>query len=145
MKEMLELAERAVEAAKFWDVELDYSAESLEPLEKMMQTIYRSHGKMPLPEEILLSVANLYGAYLGEVLLRSGLDTLGFGWVKNEEGETGIGKEDFWAAPVSKVYKRITQGPYHDLANFFEVIFGLAVGAVSLDDPRMHILGREAI
>ena len=52
MKEMLELAERAVEAATFWGVELDYSAESLEPLEKMMQTIYRSHGKMPLPEEI---------------------------------------------------------------------------------------------
>ena len=145
MNEMKELAENAVEAAKFFGMDLDYSAESLEGLDSLAQRIYRLGRNQPLPEEILLSVSNLYGAYLGEVLLRSGLDTLGFGWVKNEEGEIGIGKEDFWAAPVSKVYKRITQGPYHDLANFFEVIFGLAVGAVSLDDPRMHILGREAI
>ena len=134
-----------MEAAKFFGMDLDYSAASLEGLDSLAQRIYRLGRNQPLPEEILLSVSNLYGAYLGEVLLRSGLDTLGFGWVKNEEGEIGIGKEDFWAAPVSKVYKRITQGPYHDLANFFEVIFGLAVGAVSLDDPRMHILGREAI
>ena len=145
MNEMKELAENAVEAAKFFGMDLDYSAASLEGLDSLAQRIYRLGRNQPLPEEILLSVSNLYGAYLGEVLLRSGLDTLGFGWVKNEEGEIGIGKEDFWAAPVSKVYKRITQGPYHDLANFFEVIFGLAVGAVSLDDPRMHILGREAI
>ena len=126
MKEMLELAERAVEAAKFWDVELDYSAESLEPLEKMMQTIYRSHGKMPLPEEILLSVANLYGAYLGE-------------------GEFGIGREDMHMWPLTKVYKRITLGPEHDLMNFFECMFGLAIGAVDLDDPRMHVLSQEAV
>ena len=145
MKEMLELAEKAVEAAKFWNVELDYSAESLEPLEKLMQTIYRSHGKMPLPEEILLSVANLYGAYLGEVLLRSGLADLDFAWVKNEEGEFGIGREDMKMWPLSKVYKRITLGPEHDLMNFFECMFGLAIGAVDLDDPRMHVLSQEAV
>ncbi len=145
MKEMLELAERAVEAAKFWGVELDYSAESLEPLEKMMQTIYRSHGKMPLPEEILLSVANLYGAYLGEVLLRSGLADLDFAWVKNEEGEFGIGREDMHMWPLTKVYKRITLGPEHDLMNFFECMFGLAIGAVDLNDPRMHVLSQEAV
>ena len=145
MKEMLELAERAVEAAKFWDVELDYSAESLEPLEKMMQTIYRSHGKMPLPEEILLSVANLYGAYLGEVLLRSGLADLDFAWVKNEEGEFEIGREDMHMWPLTKVYKRITLGPEHDLMNFFECMFGLAIGTVDLDDPRMHVLSQEAV
>ena len=145
MKEMLELAEKAVEAATFWDVKLDYSAESLEPLEKMMQTIYRSHGKMPLPEEILLSVANLYGAYLGEVLLRCGLKDLDFAWVKNEEGEIVIGKEDFLAAPVTKVYKRITQGPDHDLTDFFEMVFGLAIGAVDLNDPRMHVMSEEEV
>ena len=143
MKEMLELAEKAVEAAKFWGVELDYSAESLEPLEKMMQTIYLSHGRMPLPEEILLSVANLYGAYLGEVLLRCGLADLGFDWMKNEEGEIGIGREDFWMAPVTKVYKRITRGPEHSLMDFFECVFGLAIGAVDLNDPRMHMLSEE--
>jgi len=141
MKEMLVLAEKAVEAAKFWDLELDYTAESLELVDKLAQLIYRSNRKQPLPEEFLAGIASLYGAYLGEVLLRCGLKDLDFAWTKNEEGEIGIGREDFWMAPVSKVYKRIIQGPEHDLTCFFELMFGLAVGAVDLNDPRMHILG----
>ena len=146
MKEMTELAERAVEAARIWELDLDYSAESLEAVDALAQMIWRQHRNQPLPENMLLSVANLYGAYLGEVLLRCGLKDLDFAWRKNEEGEIGIGKEDFWAAPVSKVYKRITQGPYHDLTDFFEIVFGMAVGAVDMDDPRIHILsGEEAV
>ena len=146
MKEMLELAEEAVEAAKIWKLDLDYSPESLAKLEKLAQMIYRINMNQPLPEEILLSMSNLYGAYLGEVLLRSGLKDLGFAWTDNGEGEIRIGKEEFLIAPVTKVYKRITKGPEHDLTNFFEVIFGLAIGAVRMDDPRMHILsGQEAV
>ncbi len=140
MNEMKELAENAVEAAKFFGMDLDYSAASLEGLDSLAQRIYRLGRNQPLPEEILLSVSNLYGAYLGEVLLRSGLDTLGYAWMKNEEGVVGIGQEDTWMGPVTKVYKRITQGPYHSLTDFFECTFGLAIGAVDLDDPRMHVI-----
>lgn len=143
MKEMLELAENAVEAARCWNLDLDYSAESLEGLEKLAERIFRANRMLSLPDDILAGFANLYGAYLGEVLLRCGLDSLGFAWTKNEEGEIGIGGEDFWAAPVNKVYKRITQGPYHDLTDFFEVVFGLAIGAVDLNDPRMHVMSKE--
>ena len=143
MKEMLELAENAVEAARCWGLELDYSAESLESVEKLAGRIFRSNRMLSLPEDILSGVASLYGAYLGEVLLRCGLADLDFAWVKNEEGEIGIGREDFWFAPVTKVYKRITQGACHDLMNFFEVIFGLAIGAVDLNDPRMHVISEE--
>ena len=143
MKEMMELAEKAVEAAKFWKLDLDYSAESLEAVDWLAQKIFRLHLMQPLPEDILLSAANLYGAYLGEVLLRCGLKDLDFAWTENEEGEIGVGKEDFWMAPVTKVYKRITRGPEHSLMDFFECMFGLAIGAVSLDDPRMHVLSEE--
>lgn len=143
MKEMLELAENAVEAARFWGIELDYSAESLESVEMLAQKIYRSSRTLSLPEDILLGVANLYGAYLGEVLLRCGLKDLGFAWTENEEGKNGIGREDMWMAPVTKVHKRITQGPEHSLTEFFECMFGLAVGAVDLNDPRMHVLSEK--
>ena len=146
MKEMVELAEQAVEAAKVWKLDLDYSAESLEAVDRLAQTIFRLHLMHPLPEDILLGAANLYGAYLGEVLLRCGLKDLDFAWTKNEEGEIGIGKEDFWTTPVSKVYKRITLGPYHDLTDFFEIVFGMASGVVDLDDPRIHVLSEgEAV
>jgi len=144
VKEMLELAEHAVEAAKAWGLELDYSAESLESVEMLAGKIFRSNRMLSLPEDILVGVANLYGAYLGEVLLRCGLKDLGFAWKENEEGEIGIGREDMWMAPVTKVYKRITLGPFHNLMDFFECMFGLAIGAVDLNDPRMHMLSREA-
>lgn len=143
MEEMLELAEKAVEAAKFWDLDLDYSAESLEKLELLMQMIYQSNSRLGLSEDMLTGVANLYGAYLGEVLLRSGLNDLGFAWEENGEGETGIGREDMWMAPVTKVYKRITRGPEHSLTCFFECMFGVAIGAVDLNDPRMHVISEE--
>ena len=143
MKEMVELAEKAVEAARIWKLDLDYSAESLEAVDGLAQMIFRLNRNQPLPEDILLSVANLYGAYLGEVLLRSGLKDLDFAWTEGEKGEIGVGKPDFWTAPVTKVYKRITQGPEHSLMDFFDCVFGLAIGAVDLDDPRMHILSEE--
>ncbi len=145
MKEMTELAEMAVETARFWGLELDYSAESLDLLDTLAQKIYRLNINQPVPEEYLLSAANLYGAYLGEVLLRSGLDNLGFAWVRNGEGEIGIGRDDFLAFPVTKAYKRITRGPEHSLMSFFEMVFGLAIGAVDPDDPRMHVLSEEAL
>lgn len=143
MKEMLELAEQAVEAAKVWKLDLDYSAESLEGLEWLAEKVFRLNRMLSLPEDFLTDVANAYGAYLGEVLLRCGLKDLDFSWVKNEEGEIGIGREDMWTAPVNKVYKRITQGPEQSLMDFFECVFGLAIGAVDLNDPRIHMLSEE--
>ena len=143
MKEMPELAEQAVEAAKVWKLDLDYSAESLEGLESLMQRIFLLHLSQPVPEDILSGVADLYGAYLGEVLLRSGLKDLDFAWTEDEKGETGIGREDMWIGPANKVYKRMTLGPEHSLTDFFECMFGLAIGAVDLNDPRIHILSEE--
>ena len=143
MKEMPELAEEAVEAAGFWELELDYSAESLEAVETLAQKIFMAGRMFSLPEDVLLGIANLYGAYLGEVLLRCGLQDLGFAWQDNGEGETGIGREDMWMGPSNKVYKRMTLGPEHSLVDFFECMFGLAIGAVDLTDPRMHVLSEE--
>ena len=136
-KKMAMFAEMAVEMAKFWKMNLDYTAESLEAVDMLCQVIYQINMEQPLPKKNLLGMANFYGAYLGEVLLRSGLKELDFVWTENEEGVLGIGQEDYWIDPLSKVYKRIIKGPEHGLMNFFEVIYGLVIGAVNLDDPRI--------
>ena len=140
---MAVFAEMAVETAKLWNLDLDYTAESLEAVDMLCQVVHQIHMNQPLPKVYLLSMANFYGAYLGEVLLRSGLKELDFAWTENEKGELGIGQEDFWIAPVSKMYKRITKGPEHGLMNFFEVMYGLVIGAVSLDDPRIIVHNNE--
>ena len=52
MKEMLELAEQAVEAAKVWKLDLDYSAERLEAVDWLAQKIFGLHRLQPLPERL---------------------------------------------------------------------------------------------
>lgn len=143
---MLELAQAAVESEKIWGLNLDYSSASLEALEMVVQKIYRANSVFSMPEDILVEMANVYGAYLGEVLLRSGLKDLGFAWEKGEEGEIGLSREDEWVWPVTKVYKRITKGPEHNLVAFFDCVFGLVIGAVDPEtDPRIHVFSDEEV
>ena len=62
MMEMAKLAERAVEAAKIWKLDLDYTAQSLDGLDRLAQKICVMHLLQPLPEDILTGTANLFGA-----------------------------------------------------------------------------------
>lgn len=142
-KEMKRLAEMAVADAKDFGLYLDFTSKSLKDVERMAQAIHMAHRLEPLPEDVLLGIANLYGAYLGEVLLRSGLNLLDYRWEEDGEGEIGICSENISMFPVTKVYKRLTQGPDHSLTEFFECMFGLAIGAIGPADPRMHILSAE--
>ena len=36
-----------------------------------------------------------------------------------------------------------SRGPEHSLMDFFECMFGLAIGAVDVNDPRLHMLSEE--
>ena len=145
MKEsMKSFAEMAVELAQVMGCTLDYSAESIVPLDALAQILYKVNASGNMREETALITANAFGAYLGETLLRSGLAGLGYDWMENGEGEFGIGMDDTWMAPVTKVYKRITQGPYHCLTDFFEIALRIAMEDDDVvNDPRMHILSEE--
>ncbi len=139
MEDMRALANNAVEMGEDFGLLLDFTPESIEFLEKLAQVMYHSHNRfLPLPENILCGAAYTLGAYLGETMLRSGLADLGFSWKENEEGQVMVGRDDEWLGPVGKVYKRITEGPYHNLVDFYDVCVGLIGGWVDLDDPRLH-------
>ena len=146
MKDMAELSEQAVRAAKFWALKLDYSPESVEDVDVLAQKILLQHLRKPLPEDILRGLAELYGAYLGEVLLRRGLGDLGFAWAENGEGETGIRLGDTWMAPATLVYRRFTRETEPSLINGFEYMFRLAIGALTTNVlPTYTLSGEEAI
>ena len=121
MENMRELAEEAVELAKIFGVELDYSPASVFTLDKMVQTIHEMHSEAPLPEQALDNTAYMLGAYLGETLLRTGLADRGFAWADTEEGETALGREDTCFFPVTKAWKRVTAGSGDDLGTFYGV------------------------
>ena len=140
MINMVELSEKAVETAKNWDLQLDYSAGSIASLEQIAQSIYQTNQSQHLPDHVLWNIAATYGAYLGETLLKNGLGELGLSWAENEEGMPVLWKDKGnWMSPVSKVYKRITNGPEDKLEGFYSTCFAFADGTID------RILEDEAI
>jgi len=68
---MQHLAERAVrEARARFSSELDYSLASVQVLERILAQLCRTHRASPLDPAALADQADLWGAYLGEVLRR---------------------------------------------------------------------------
>lgn len=132
MTDMLDLAARAVETAKEWDYLLDYSGESIASLEELARMFYKTNKSQHLPKNVLWNVAAIYGAYLGETLLRNGLKDLGFSWVEDEDGDPALGRGENRMYPVSKVYKRITEGPEDSLESFYDISMALARGDIEL-------------
>ena len=132
MPEIIELAEKAVQTAKEWDLSLDYSAESIASLEELAQMIYKANKSQHLPDNVVWNAAATYGAYLGETLLRNGLRELGFEWADDGEGNIVIRRDDNWMSPITKVHKRLVNGPEDNLESFYSVSLALARGEIDL-------------
>ncbi len=102
------------------DLELDYSVESLLPLDALLGRL-RHEG---VPAEQVAEVLFAIGCYVGEVFVRHA----GAGWCRTEgtsmEGVTGfpllirLGPERY-CNPVGKVFKRIVEGEEHGLPSFY--------------------------
>ncbi len=107
------LAAQAVERARSaYGVTLDYSSDSVKDVEKLLATKYELKRSRPITEKELADAADLWGAYIGEVMKRmhaahwardsvaGGKDALPL--VFNDTGE-----ESF---PCAWVYHRLKNG-----------------------------------
>lgn len=109
---MQELAGDAVKyAAEEFNIELDFSKESLFLLDQLMTALADRQLEQKHSDEMLFTLCNILGAYVGEVFIRN----IGGQWHQNEESEDApylcvnhAGK-DFPFASVC--YHKITQNP----------------------------------
>ena len=124
-------------------IELDYSIESLETLDRLLNDLHASGRK----SRDLGGAVILFGCYLGEVLIRK----LGGKWVRAEDAgytaATGFPivlwlSEDLSCNPLGKVAKRIDNGSEDNLPFFFKALSGDPLGRRS--DDRSRSLGRRA-
>lgn len=116
-------AELCVAAVKNVDnVELDYSIESLRELDQIIEQL-RADGTT---SEQIGETLYAFGCYVGEVLVRNASGR----WVESSHmplaGPGGFplvqyGEKSVWN-PIGKVFKRLEEGPEHDLPYFFQVI-----------------------
>jgi hypothetical protein len=118
-------AQDAVDHAKAkFQTELDFSPESVEQLEGVLDQIHDTIptgflGKVfrALMKGSVETMSKMYGYYLGEVIRRHA----GGAWIVTENGVT-LTKADARVWPTAKVYKRITNGAEDNVAVYFKVL-----------------------
>ncbi|MBQ9022094.1 MAG: hypothetical protein IJ113_08835 [Eggerthellaceae bacterium] len=122
---MKKAAEIAIDYATDFGVNLDYSSTTVEPLENILDE-YSNSIKIEQPSEIdIWRLSALFGAYLGEVMLRNGLSEDGYRWGNDDMGmyPVLIGNNDFIIAPIDKVFKRLVNGAEDSVISFFDAVF----------------------
>jgi len=135
---MIAYADDAVEFAKSkFNIELDYSSESIKCVEDIAARLYASiprslFGKIfkagPSDKEIDI-VCKMLGGYIGEVYRKIRPGEWG---VHEQFGAIGIKHEDSWFFPPAKVHKRLSNGEEDNLSYFF---------SVALDQLGKHAAG----
>src|SRR5438874_450406 len=111
-------AQAAVELAhKEFELELDYSSDSVDVLDDILVVVSES------PEKDLDFEVRLWGSYLGEVLRRR----YAGGWEMTQYpgGTVAVPAVDVRGSrllPLMKVYRRLTVGEEEDLRSFYNMI-----------------------
>ncbi len=133
------IAEDAVRYARKNGIELDYSRESAQNVDAFLGVCHDSLDKYDGDEgaEILWNIAVLFGTYIGEMLLRSGLAEKGFVWVE-DDGVPILSIPDNQTAvsPITKAHKRILNGVEDSIKSFVDVVFS----AINGEWPKTGVL-----
>lgn len=124
LEEIVEkLGDRAVEYAKSFDKNFDYTEYSIKGLEEILEYYSNDLIVSSPTENQINSMSLIWGIYLGIVLkihINSDLS-----WVKEDVGDGEIihlksGENRIF--PIDKVYKRLVNGREDNVISFYEVI-----------------------
>ncbi len=125
-----ELSEKAVEmAADVFEIRLSYQKEDMDLLEeRIFPVLEKMIADGRINEMGADNLAAFFGAYLGELILRSFAAELGYAWLDEEDSPPRIvcGANKF--NPLAKVRKRLNQGSGDDIRPFYEVCQKVAQG-----------------
>lgn len=110
-----QIADRAIEAQKlarkYFVVELDFTVESLKPLDAACDDVdfAMPGGKS---EENLAKLSRLWGAYVGEVLRQAH----GGAWIGDSPDDAVLRIDGRTIEPAKQVRARLAEGPDHRLS-----------------------------
>lgn len=125
------IAEDAVRYAMQSGIVLDYTRESAKSVDTFLGVYHDSLDKYDGDDgaKTLWNVAVLFGAYIGEMLLRAGLAEKGFVWVEDDGTPIlSIPGNQTAVSPISKAHKRILNGAEDSMKSFVDVVFSVVDG-----------------
>lgn len=133
------IAESAVRYAMQNGIDLDYTRESVQSVDAFLGSIHDRLDRYDGDEgaEILWNTAVLFGTYIGEMLLRSGLAEKGFVWAEDDGlSVLCIPGSQTAVSPITKAHKRILNGAEDSMTSFVDVVFSVADG----EWPKIGVL-----
>lgn len=122
-----DMSQTAVDYAKEFERDFDYTGESIKDLEAILD-YYSKDIKVAKPtENQIWSMSTIFGAYLGETMLRTGLGDKGFYWGQDDEDEILllVNDSDSYFSPIHKVYKRLVNGEEDNVISFYDVMMDI--------------------
>ncbi len=124
------IARQAVAYAAQNNIRLDFSAESFERVDDILEGYYEHLSEYQDEDgaKTLWNIAVFFGIYLGEALLRLRLEAQGYHWRINERVpilEKDAGNQ---ISPITKAHKRILNGPEDSVKSFCEIALLIADG-----------------
>lgn len=125
-----EIADRTVDYAKKSNIELDFSESSIERVDYILGCYYEHIADYDGKEgqESLWNIAVHFGIYLGETMLRIQLKDKGYDWCIDDGIPVLMKDAGNKISPVTKVHKRILNGPEDSVKSFCDVAFLIANG-----------------
>lgn len=117
-----EMEQRISDFAKAHHVVLDYTAQSIEVLDEIMETFHEKFNQNSEEEgdALLAEWAACFGVYIGETLLRVHLAEKGFAWALHRETPV-LQRGDDRLYPILKAYNRIRYGCEFDIGTFYQM------------------------
>lgn len=129
-----EICRRAVASAAKAGVSLDYTPESIERLEMLLQGQCEYAANNAVSDTYTWNTAVIFGVYLGQTLLRCCLAEHGFNWAQDGEGVPYLFKDkDTAVYPVNKVWKRLRNNDGDNVRAFYEISCAIAEGKLKLN------------
>ncbi len=114
----------AVNFAKSFEKQFDYSKNSIKDLEEILDYYSNDISESKPTENQIWSMAVIFGSYLGEVMLKNGLSERGYYWGTDNTSDIPLLMTDSGncITPNDKVYKRLINGKEDNVITFYDVI-----------------------
>lgn len=108
-----------------FNIQLDWSDNSVEQIEKMLSIFHEQMAKANPSEEQIFGFAKMFGSYVGETFRRNHGAIWGIVQLENDkfpglkaDGAAGL----FW--PWGRAQNRITNGPEDNVWQYYKVLLG---------------------
>ena len=123
----LKNANTAINYAKSFEKKFDYSENSLNGLEEILNYYSEDIPKSKPTENQIWSMALIFGSYLGELMLKKGLSKKCYKWKKNSDSNIPLlaNENGSYITPIDKVYKRLVNGNEDNIISFYDIVMEL--------------------